>query len=192
MFRQFVAFAATLVGTVAATAQQPTTGANVSNVVVIETSKGTIKVELYPDKAPITVKNFLAYVDDKHYDDLIFHRVIKGFMVQGGGMDKNMQQKKTKPPIANESSNGLKNLKGTIAMARTSVPDSATSQFFINAKDNDFLDKAQSQDGVGYCVFGKVIEGIDVVEAIEAVKTGPGNVPVEQVVIKSIKKAAAK
>jgi peptidyl-prolyl cis-trans isomerase B (cyclophilin B) len=192
MTRLFVALAATLGLAFPATAQQPTTGANVSNVVVIETSKGTIKVELYPDKAPITVKNFLAYVDDKHYDDLIFHRVIKGFMVQGGGMDKNMQQKKTKPPIANESSNGLKNLKGTIAMARTNVPDSATSQFFINAKDNGFLDKAQSQDGVGYCVFGKVIEGIDVVEAIEAVKTGPGDVPVEQVVIKSIKKAAAK
>ena len=165
-------------------------------VVVMETSMGTIKIELFEDKAPITVKNFLAYVDDKHYDGLIFHRVIDGFMIQGGGMKPGMEEKKTKDPIKNESSNGVKNTKGTLAMARTSVPDSATSQFFINVKDNDFLDKANSRDGVGYCVFGKVIEGMDVVEKIKGVKTtskgGHENVPVEDVVIKSVKKEEAK
>ena len=165
-------------------------------VVVMETSMGTIKIELFEDKAPITVKNFLAYVDDKHYDGLIFHRVIDGFMIQGGGMKPGMEEKKTKDPIKNESSNGVKNTKGTLAMARTSVPDSATSQFFINVKDNDFLDKANSRDGVGYCVFGKVIEGMDVVEKIKGVKTtskgGHENVPVEDVVIKSVKKEEKK
>jgi peptidyl-prolyl cis-trans isomerase B (cyclophilin B) len=170
---------------------QPTTPgtAKMENVVVIETSVGTIKVELFPDKAPITVKNFLSYVDDKHYDGLIFHRVIKNFMIQGGGMDSNMVQKKTKDPIKNEASNGLKNDRGTIAMARTSVPDSATSQFFINTKDNGFLNKAESQDGVGYCVFGKVIEGMDVVDKIEGSRTARGDVPVETISIKSITKA---
>lgn len=170
---------------------QPTTPgtAKMENVVVIETSVGTIKVELFPDKAPITVKNFLSYVDDKHYDGLIFHRVIKNFMIQGGGMDSNMVQKKTKDPIKNEASNGLKNDRGTIAMARTSVPDSATSQFFINTKDNGFLNKAESQDRVGYCVFGKVIEGMDVVDKIEGSRTARGDVPVETISIKSITKA---
>ena len=165
-------------------------------VVVMETSMGTIKIELFEDKAPITVKNFLSYVDDKHYDGLIFHRVIENFMIQGGGMEPGMKEKKTKDQIKNESSNGLSNTKGTLAMARTSVPDSATSQFFINVKDNDFLDKAKSRDGVGYCVFGRVTEGMDVVEKIKGVKTankgGHGDVPVEDVVIKSVKKEAAK
>jgi cyclophilin family peptidyl-prolyl cis-trans isomerase len=157
-------------------------------VVVIETSMGNIKVELYEDKAPITVKNFLDYTEAKHYDGLTFHRVIKTFMVQGGGMEPGGRQRKTRDPIKNESGNGLKNERGTIAMARTNVPDSATSQFFINVVDNAFLDKANAQDGVGYCVFGKVIEGMDVVDKIKDVKTGRNDVPDVDVVIKSVKK----
>jgi peptidyl-prolyl cis-trans isomerase A (cyclophilin A) len=151
---------------------------------------GDIKVELYEKEAPETVKNFLSYVNDKFYDGTIFHRVIAGFMIQGGGFTPDMQQKATKPPIKNESSNGLKNDTYTLAMARTSVPDSATSQFFINVKSNDFLNKASAQDGVGYAVFGKVIEGMDVVNKIEKVQTGRkgmhGDVPVEPVVINSV------
>src|SRR5579862_8936425 len=116
------------------------------NQVVMETSLGTVKIELYPDKAPITVKNFLAYVDEGFYDGTVFHRVIPNFMVQGGGMEPGMKQKKTKATIKNESSNGLSNKRGTLAMARTSVPDSASSQFFINVVDNNFLDKAQAGD----------------------------------------------
>jgi cyclophilin family peptidyl-prolyl cis-trans isomerase len=160
-------------------------------VVVTETSLGTIKIELFADKAPITVKNFLAYVADKHYDGVIFHRVIPNFMIQGGGFEPGMKEKKTKAPIKNESTNGEANLRGTLAMARTNVPDSASSQFFINLKDNGFLDKAQAQDRVGYCVFGKVTEGMDVVDKIAAVRTGKkgphGDVPVEDVTIKSAK-----
>lgn len=156
-------------------------------VIVIETSMGTIEAELYEDKAPGTVKNILGYVDDKYYDGLIFHRIIPTFMVQGGGFEPGMKQKKTKDSIKNESTNGLSNVKGTLAMARTNVPDSATSQFFINVKDNKFLDKADAQDGVGYCVFGAVTKGMDVVDKIKDVKTGRGDVPVEDVVIKSIK-----
>src|SRR5262249_29253382 len=133
-------------------------------VVIMETSMGKIKIELNQDKAPISVKNFLSYVDDKFYDGLIFHRVISDFMIQGGGFEPGMNEKKTKSPIKNESSNGLSNKRGTIAMARTNVPNSATSQFYINVKDNEALDKANSRDGVGYCVFGKVIEGMDVVD----------------------------
>ena len=114
--------------------------------VVITTSSGTMKAELFEDKAPITVKNFLAYVDEKFYDNTVFHRVIETFMVQGGGFEPGMKQKKTKPTIKNESANGLSNQRGTIAMARTSVPDSASSQFFINVQDNTFLDKSQAQD----------------------------------------------
>lgn len=158
-------------------------------VVVLDTSMGTIKVELYSDKAPITVKNFISYVEDKHYDGVIFHRVIPGFMIQGGGMQPGMAEKRTKAPIKNESTNGLSNTRGTLAMARTSVPDSASAQFFINLKDNTFLDKAQAQDRVGYCVFGKVIDGMDVVDKIAAVRTGRkgphSDVPVEDVTIKS-------
>ncbi len=155
-------------------------------VILMSTSLGDVKIELFEKEAPETVKNFLAYVNDKFYDGTIFHRVIAGFMVQGGGMTPDMQQKKTKPPIKNESSNGLKNDTYTLAMARTSVPDSATSQFFINVKNNDFLNKASAQDGVGYAVFGKVIEGTDVVDKIEKVTTGRGDVPTEPVVIKSV------
>ncbi|MBY0458656.1 MAG: peptidyl-prolyl cis-trans isomerase [Gemmataceae bacterium] len=160
-------------------------------VVVIETSHGTIKVELFEDKAPVTVKNFLQYVEDKHYDGTVFHRVISDFMIQGGGFEPGMKEKKTRDPIKNESSNGLSNLKGTIAMARTNEPNSATAQFFINVKDNNFLDKAKARDGVGYCVFGRVIEGMDVVDKIKGVETdtvkGFENVPTKDVTIKSVK-----
>jgi peptidyl-prolyl cis-trans isomerase B (cyclophilin B) len=166
-----------------------------SNVVVLETSLGTIKLELHPDKAPITVKNFLAYVDDGFYDGTVFHRVIPNFMIQGGGMEPGMRQKPTKGEIKNESSNGLANKRGSVAMARTSAPDSATAQFFINVTDNGFLDKAQARDGVGYCVFAQVIEGMDVVDKIKAVKTttkgSHENVPVTDVVIRSARREGA-
>ena len=159
-------------------------------VLLMSTSMGDIKIELYEKEAPETVKNFLAYVNDKFYDGTIFHRVIPGFMIQGGGFTPDMQQKETKPPIKNESSNGLKNDTYTLAMARTSVPDSANSQFFINVKSNDFLNQASAQDSVGYAVFGKVIEGMDIVQKIEQVQTGHkgmhGDVPVESVIIKSV------
>ena len=166
--------------------------------VVMETSLGTIKIELDGDKAPVTVANFLSYVDDKFFDGTVFHRVISNFMIQGGGFEPGMKQKKTKATIVNESSNGLKNVRGALAMARTSAPNSASSQFFINVCDNSFLDKAKAQDGVGYCVFGKVTEGMDVVDKIKDVKTkeidingrpAMGDVPVEDVVIKSIRRA---
>src|SRR5262245_19533674 len=161
--------------------------------VVMETSQGTIKIELEDDKAPTTVKNFLAYVDDKFYDGTVFHRVIPNFMIQGGGFEPGMRQKSTKATIENESTNGLSNSRGTIAMARTSAPHSASSQFFINVKDNQFLDRARAQDGVGYCVFGKVTEGMDVVDKIKAVATATrgshGDVPVEDVTIKSVRRA---
>jgi peptidyl-prolyl cis-trans isomerase B (cyclophilin B) len=160
-------------------------------VVAMETSLGTIKIELYQQKAPITVKNFLQYVEDKHYDGLIFHRVIENFMIQGGGFEPSMKEKKTRDAIKNEAANGLSNERGTIAMARTNVPDSATAQFYINVKDNPFLDKAKSRDQVGYCVFGRVIEGMDVVDKIKAVKTaaagGFNDVPVEDVVIRWVR-----
>jgi len=156
----------------------------------MSTSLGDIKIELYEKEAPETVKNFLSYANDKFYDGTVFHRVIAGFMIQGGGFTENMEQKPTKPPIKNEAGNGLKNDTYTLAMARTSVPDSATSQFFINAKNNDFLNRDKSQDGVGYTVFGKVIDGTDVVKKIEQVQTGRkgmySDVPVETVVIKSV------
>lgn len=160
--------------------------------VVMETSMGTVKIELFKDKAPISVRNFLSYVKEGYYDGLIFHRVIKNFMVQGGGLDENMQQKKTKFAIKNEATNGLKNVRGTLAMARTSMVDSATSQFFINVVDNAFLDHAGKQpDRYGYAVFAQVIEGMDVVDKIREVKTGNKgghqDVPVEPVFINSIK-----
>jgi len=157
----------------------------------METSLGTVKMELFDDKAPITVKNFLQYVDDKHYDGLIFHRVIKDFMVQGGGMTPNMQEKPGRSPIKNEASNGLSNKRATVAMARTSAPNSATSQFYINVVDNGHqLDPASTQDGVGYCVFGKVIDGMDVVDQIRMVPTSgpPNDVPKNVVMIKSIRR----
>ena len=162
-------------------------------MVVLSTSLGDIKIELYQDKAPVTVQNFLEYVKAGYYDGTIFHRVIPGFMVQGGGMTDDMRDKREgqRAAIKNESSNGLKNDTGTVAMARTSAPDSATSQFFINVKDNTALNKENAADKVGYAVFGKVVEGMDVVKKIEQVKTatkGPHqNVPVDAVVIKSAK-----
>jgi cyclophilin family peptidyl-prolyl cis-trans isomerase len=156
----------------------------------MKTSKGNITIELDAEKAPKTVENFLSYVRSGHYNGTIFHRVISNFMIQGGGFTPDMTQKRTNAPIANESSNGLSNKKYTIAMARTSIPDSATSQFFINVVDNDFLDKANSRDRVGYCVFGKVTSGSEVVEAIKTVptttKNGLGDVPVETVLIESV------
>ncbi len=159
-------------------------------VVLVETSMGNFKVELFEDKAPVTVKNFLQYVNDKHYENTVFHRVISDFMIQGGGFEPGMKEKKTRDPIKNESSNGLSNQKYTIAMARTREPNSATAQFYVNVKDNTFLDKAKAQDGVGYCVFGRVTDGTDVVDKIKAVETGSAkgfeNVPKKDVIIKSI------
>jgi cyclophilin family peptidyl-prolyl cis-trans isomerase len=141
----------------------------------LETNKGVIVLELDSAKAPKTVANFLQYVRDKYYDGLIFHRVIKGFMIQGGGVTIDYRPKATRPPVVNEAGNGLKNLKGTVAMARTGEVNSATGQFFINHKDNDFLDhRDDTPEGFGYCVFGKVVEGMDVVNAIADIPTGPG------------------
>ncbi|HYD48745.1 MAG TPA: peptidylprolyl isomerase [Terriglobales bacterium] len=161
-------------------------------MVLMETSLGNIKIELDGDKAPVSTANFLAYVNDGHYNGTIFHRVIPNFMIQGGGFTPDMQQKPTKAPIKNEAANGLKNTVGTIAMARTNVVDSATAQFFINTKDNVALDhRDTSNQGFGYAVFGKVVEGLDVVKKIEAVATGNKgghqNVPTEPVLIKSVK-----
>jgi len=161
-------------------------------MVLLSTSMGDIKIELYPDKAPVTVKNFLDYVKAGYYDGTTFHRVIPDFMIQGGGLTPDMQEKTgQRAAIKNESDNGLKNETGTLAMARTSAPDSATSQFFINVKNNTFLDREKAPDKVGYAVFGKVVEGMDVVKKIEQVKTGSKgphqNVPVEPVIIKSAK-----
>jgi peptidyl-prolyl cis-trans isomerase B (cyclophilin B) len=141
--------------------------------VVLETSKGAITIELYPDKAPKTVENFLSYVKAGHYDGTVFHRVIDGFMVQGGGFDAKLVQKPTRAAIQNEADNGLKNKRGTVAMARTGDPHSATAQFFINTVDNAFLDhKSKDASGWGYTVFGKVVTGMDVVDAIGKSKTG--------------------
>jgi len=165
-----------------------------STKVVIETSLGTIKAELWADKAPVTVANFLKYTDDKFFDGLIFHRVISGFMIQGGGFSPDMRQKRpTYDPIKNEAKSDVKNVRGTLAMARTGVIDSATSQFFINLVDNGFLDHKDDTDrGFGYCAFGKVTEGMDVVDAIAKVATGNANqhqnVPNVPVVIKSVRR----
>ena len=157
----------------------------------METSMGTITLELDDEKAPETVANFVRYAKDGHYDGTIFHRVIDGFMVQGGGFTKEMNQKETREPIRNEAMNGLRNLRGTIAMARTMVVDSATSQFFINLVDNAFLDfQSPTPQGFGYAVFGKVTDGMDVVDRIAKVKTGFSgphqNVPEEAIVIKKV------
>ncbi len=159
-------------------------------MVKLTTNFGDITLELNAEKAPITVANFLQYVESGFYSDVIFHRVIDGFMIQGGGFDTTMKQKKTVAEIKNEANNGLANDKYTIAMARTSIPDSASSQFFINVGNNDFLNHtAPTSSGWGYCVFGKVIEGMDVVDKIKAVKTGNKtghqDVPLEPVIIKS-------
>jgi peptidyl-prolyl cis-trans isomerase A (cyclophilin A) len=157
-----------------------------SPVVVITTSMGEITVQLDAEKAPLSVANFLEYVKSGHYNGTIFHRVIKGFMVQGGGMTADMREKPTRAPIKNEAANGLKNERGTLAMARTADVDSATSQFFINTgTKNAFLDHKVRD--YGYAVFGKVVGGMDVVDKIDSVKTAPGDVPLEPVVIKSIR-----
>ena len=156
----------------------------IAQKVKLATSEGDIVVELDAAKAPKTVDNFLQYVKAGHYDGTVFHRVINNFMIQGGGMTADMKEKETRPPIVLESKNGLTNQRGTIAMARTSDPNSATAQFFINVKDNDFLNQPQAKDGNGYAVFGKVISGMDVVDKIKAVPTGPGDVPVKPVTIK--------
>ncbi len=157
-------------------------------VVLVKTSMGDIRIELWPDKAPVTVANFLRYVDEGFFDGLTFHRVVPGFVIQGGGFTPDMDQKSTHAPIKNEAASDVKNLRGTLSMARTPVVDSATSQFFINLKDNDFLDhKNETPSGFGYAVFGKVVEGMDVVDRIAEVKTtnkGPHqNVPAEPVVM---------
>ncbi len=162
--------------------------------VVIKTSRGDITLELYPDKAPLTVKNFLAYVDAKFYDGTIFHRVMKGFMIQGGGLTADFVEKPTRAAIKNEATNKLKNLRGTIAMARYPEPHTATAQFFINHADNTMLNhKDTSLDGFGYCVFGKVLSGIDVVDAIAGVPTGTikgyEDAPRQAVTILSIRRA---
>ena len=163
-----------------------------NTMVLIKTSMGNIKVELFDKQAPETVKNFLQYVDAKFYDGTIFHRVMDNFMIQGGGFTKDLVQKPTKPPIKNEASAELTNLRGTLAMARTSDINSATAQFFINVMDNAFLDhKNNSSQGFGYCVFGKVIEGMDVVDKIKVVQTGGrgqfrSDVPIDDIIIKEI------
>ena len=169
--------------------------------IVMKTSLGTIEIELYEKRAPISVQNFLAYVDAKHYDGTVFHRVIPNFMIQGGGYEKGLgrvndaqgvatKQKKTRAAIKNESSNGLRNLRGTLAMARTAAPDSGTAQFFINVKANSFLDR-HNVEKPGYCVFGRVVAGMDVIDKIQRVKTkthfdGFADVPVDEVVVESV------
>jgi cyclophilin family peptidyl-prolyl cis-trans isomerase len=158
--------------------------------VLLKTTKGDITIELYPAKAPVTVKNFLDYVEAKFYDGLVFHRVIPEFMIQCGGLNAEMRQKQGRPPIKNEAANGLKNERGTVAMARFPDPDSATSQFFINLKSNGSLNHADNTpEGFGYCVFGKVVAGMDVVDEIAKVPTasrrGHGNVPIAPITILS-------
>lgn len=160
-------------------------------MVKLNTNKGTIVLELDAAKAPATVENFLNYAKNGFYTGTIFHRVIDNFMIQGGGMEPGMREKQTGKPIKNEASNGLPNLRGTIAMARTPDPHSATAQFFINVKDNDFLNfRAETSDGWGYCVFGKVVEGMDVVDDIKKVPTGSfgfhQDVPKEDIIIESV------
>lgn len=160
-------------------------------MVTFHTNLGDIVIKTFDEKSPITVKNFLDYCRDGFYDNTIFHRVINGFMIQGGGFEPGMQQKTTKDPIKNEANNGLKNNRGTLAMARTNDPHSATAQFFINVVDNDFLNfRSEQQNGWGYCVFGEVVEGMDIVDKIKGVETGRSglhqDVPVEDVIIKRI------
>lgn len=159
-------------------------------VLLIKTSEGDIKVELFADEAPLSTKNFLAYAKSGFYEGTIFHRIIDGFMIQGGGFTKDMKKKDTMSPIKNEAGNGLENKKYTLAMARTSDPDSATSQFFINTADNGFLDRVRSRDRVGYAVFGKVVDGQEVVDKLGKVKTTTknymGDVPVDTIVIEKV------
>jgi cyclophilin family peptidyl-prolyl cis-trans isomerase len=164
--------------------------------VLMKTTMGDITIELYAKEAPISTKNFLDYAESDFYGGTIFHRVIDGFMIQGGGFTKDMQKKSTKAPIKNEAGNGLKNEKYTLAMARTSDPNSATSQFFINTTDNAFLNREQAQDGVGYAVFGKVIEGLEVVDKMGKVQTtrvGPySDVPTKPIIITEAKQLKSK
>ena len=163
-----------------------------STSVIVETDRGTIEIELEDEKAPKTVANFLRYVDDKHYEGTIFHRVIPGFMAQGGGYGAELEKKPVRDAVENEADNGIKNTRGTVAMARTSEPHSATAQFFVNVKDNGFLDHTgKNSTGWGYCVFGKVTSGMDVVDAIVAVTTGSKgsfakDAPIENILIKSV------
>lgn len=165
-----------------------------TKTVEMTTSAGVIRIELDDEKAPATVENFLSYVRKGHYDNTVFHRVIKGFMIQGGGFEPGMKQKSTDAPIQNESANGLRNEKYSLAMARTSAPHSASAQFFINTTNNSFLDKDRAQDGWGYAVFGKVVAGTEVVDAIEKVRTGNrmghGDVPVDDVLIERVVEVA--
>ncbi|MFM2153955.1 MAG: hypothetical protein RL199_2390 [Pseudomonadota bacterium] len=189
-----------LVGSVAAASPRkrgkasrpPPAAAAKGPVVTLKTSLGAIRVQVDPAKAPATSENFLKYVDAKFYDGTVFHRVIPEFMIQGGGMTPDLREKPTRGPVRNEAKNGLKNVRGTIAMARTADPNSATSQFFINVVDNVFLDPPGAADGYGYTVFGKVIEGMEVVDRIKDVRSttkGPyANCPVEPVVIESARK----
>lgn len=161
-------------------------------MVLMETAMGEVVIELFADKAPETVKNFLSYVEDEHYDGTIFHRVIPTFMIQGGGFSGMMKEKATGAPIKNEANNGVKNERGTVAMARTMEPHSATAQFFVNVEDNEFLNfKAETEEGWGYCVFGKVVEGMEVVDKIRKVRTKSmgfhDDVPVDPVYINSIR-----
>lgn len=160
-------------------------------MIKMQTNFGTITLELDTEKAPVTVENFIQYAKEGFFDGTVFHRVINGFMIQGGGFEPGMKQKPTRGMIKNEAANGLLNLTGTIAMARTPDPDSATAQFFINVADNKFLDfRAPTRDGFGYCVFGKVVEGMDVVNKIKGVattrKSGHSDVPAEDVVIEKV------
>lgn len=160
-------------------------------MITLHTNHGDIVIKLFSDKAPVTAANFLDYCRSGFYDGTIFHRVINGFMIQGGGFVQGMDQKETNAAIKNEANNGLKNTRGTLAMARTSAPHSATAQFFINVVDNDFLNfRSESGDGWGYCVFAEVIDGMDVVDSIKGVKTGRSgmhqDVPVEDVIIKNV------
>ena len=189
--KQFVIFSVVLLANLPGCSEAGG-GAAGGPVVLMATSKGEVKIELFQKEAPETVTNFLAYVSEGFYDGTIFHRVIPGFMIQGGGFTEAMQQKPTKPAIKNEAANGLTNDTGTLAMARTNMVDSATSQFFINVNDNEFLNhKDTSMQGFGYCVFGRVIEGMDVVSAIERVATGRRgmhqDVPQEPIIIQSMK-----
>ncbi len=189
MIRMLIALAVTtsILGGLAVAETTPST----NPTVLMKTSKGDITIELFADKAPVTVKNFLSYVSDGFYNGTIFHRVIKGFMIQGGGYTADMTEKPSKPPIKNEAGNRLKNARGTIAMARMNAPHTATSQFFINHINNPGLDYTSStSDGFGYCVFGRVVSGMEVVDAIASVPTGikqgMGDVPRETVSIISV------
>ena len=189
-------FATILLGAAVGVFAAAVTAAPVNPKVLMKTTKGDMTIELFEDKAPLSVKNFLTYADEKFYDGTIFHRVIPDFMVQGGGYTAEMHEKASKPPIKNEAKNGLKNLKGTLAMARTEEIHSATCQFFINTEDNPDLDhKPNDPKRYGYAVFGKVIAGMEVLEAIRSVKTGVrrghGDVPREPILILSVERLKA-